>query len=378
MKNLKSFGITLAVSLVILAIAALFACGFVADTVCGIFSGGGKDLDQILTPGETTAPADDGSERFTKKLNGQSFKWLWVVSDYRPDVFDNYYPTKASQIDGMKDFGILGADYKFVEATDIVLVHADVDKRDYTIMTVPAATKVETPAGEITLGRVYAYYGAAGLAEKVSALTGLSVEDYSVIHSTDLGKLADAIGSIPMTLPVDIYTDGKNYISAPAETTGEDSTDADAKDTKETKKPKDDEDTTADADETTIENELDRSSSVSLAKKLMPALLYYDPSDGIDTEMTILQSFATGVFSNISSFSDRDMQNVLSRLSDVFASNTVTGDDVVLCGETVRAYTWLDIKVMTYPGKFIGQRGSTPAYFKPDVNSGVAYFYDYR
>ena len=110
----------------------------------------------------------------------------------------------------------------------------------------------------------------------------------------------------------------------------------------------------------------------------MPALLYYDPSDGIDTEMTILQSFATGVFSNISSFSDRDMQNVLSRLSDVFASNTVTGDDVVLCGETVRAYTWLDIKVMTYPGKFIGQRGCTPAYFKPDVNSGVAYFYDYR
>ena len=90
MKNLKSFGITLAVSLVILAIAALFACGFVADTVCGIFSGGGKDLDQILTPGETTAPADDGSERFTKKLNGQSFKWLWVVSDYRPDVFHNY------------------------------------------------------------------------------------------------------------------------------------------------------------------------------------------------------------------------------------------------------------------------------------------------
>ena len=51
MKNLKSFGITLAVSLVILAVAALFACGFVADTVCGIFSGGGKDLDQILSPG---------------------------------------------------------------------------------------------------------------------------------------------------------------------------------------------------------------------------------------------------------------------------------------------------------------------------------------
>ena len=48
MKNLKSFGITLAVSLVILAVAALFACGFVADTVCGIFSGGGKDLDQML------------------------------------------------------------------------------------------------------------------------------------------------------------------------------------------------------------------------------------------------------------------------------------------------------------------------------------------
>ena len=375
MKNLKSFGITLAVSLVILAVAALFACGFVADTVCGIFSDGGKDLDQILSPGETTGTSEK-DERFTKELNGESFTWLWVVSDYRPDTFDNYYPSKSSQIKDMKDFGILGADYRFVEATSIVLIHADVDKRDYIIMTIPAMTQVDTPAGQTTLGRVYNYYGIEGLCEKVSSMTGLNIEDYSVIHSTDLYKVANAVGSVPMTMPVDIYTDGKNYISAPEK--NDDTTDSDAADDKKQDKDTSDADDTDGEEEVKLEIELEKASSVKLAKKLQAALLYYDPSDGIDDEMKILQSFANGVFQNISSFSDSELQGALDSLSGAFVSNSVTGEDAVLCGETVRAYTWLEIKTVTYPGKLVGQRGDNAAYYNPDISDGMEYFYDYR
>ena len=42
------------------------------------------------------------------------------------------------------------------------------------------------------------------------------------------------------------------------------------------------------------------------------------------------------------------------------------------------SYTEIVESKKTQTKTVIGQRGSTPAYFKPDVNSGVAYFYDYR
>ena len=94
--------------------------------------------------------------------------------------------------------------------------------------------------------------------------------------------------------------------------------------------------------------------------------------------MKILQSFANGVFQNISSFSDSDLQGALDSLSGAFVSNSVTGEDAVLCGETVRAYTWLEIKTVTYPGKLVGQRGDNAAYYNPDISDGMEYFYDYR
>ena len=116
-RNFRNFGITLAVSFVILGIVAIFASRFVANTVCDVFTGSGtKNLDDLLNA-ETTAPSDqEQDERFTRELNGKSFTWLMVVTDERPSIFDNYYPD-ADDIKDLKEedtFGILGKDYRFV------------------------------------------------------------------------------------------------------------------------------------------------------------------------------------------------------------------------------------------------------------------------
>lgn len=381
MKNLRNFGITLAVSLVILAIAALFACSFVADTVSGIFVGGSKNLDDILNPIETGDTDKDKNDRLSREITGESFTWLWAVSDYRPDDFDNYYPSSASDIKSMKDFGILGSDYRFPEATNIVLMHADVKTREYLITVIPSATRISSPAGDISLGKVYALGGIEELSEKVSIMTGLNIDYYTVMHSTDLSKLANTIGSIEMNLPVDIYTDGKNYVSAPKETdtTDEESSTSAKESTKATEKDTSTSDSTDDEETTvTYTNELERADSVKLAKKLMAALLYYDDSDGITDEMTIMQSFVRGVMANISACSDSELTAMLNGLDKSFVSNNVTTNAVILSGEVIRAYTWFDVSVTTYPGKFVAKRGNSDAYYKPDVDEGVSMFYKYR
>lgn len=376
MKNLRNFGITLAVSLVVLAVAAIFACSFVADTVSAIFTGSGKSLEELLNPIDTDENSGDKNDRMSREITGESFTWLWVVSDYRPDDFDDYYPGSESDIKDMKDFGILGKEYRFLEATNIVLVHADVKTREYLITTIPAVTRVSTAAGDMSLGRVYALGGASELCEKVETMTGIKVDYCTVIHSTDLSKLANTIGGVTMTLPVDIYTDGKNFVSAPkAETTVDDTTDK-AKDSAKDTTDTDGEDEDEDEETTTLENELDRADSVKLAKKLMSALLYYDSSDGITDEMTILQSFARGVMDNISECSDSELTAMLTGLDKTFVSNNVTSDAVILSGEVIRAFTWFDVQVTTYPGRFVSK--PTGAYYNPDVDEGVSMFYKYR
>ena len=244
MKNLRNFGIIFAISLVILGIAAIFACGYVSDTVCSIFTESTDSLDKLLAPdpAETTGIGNEGEDdRMTRSLNGESFTWLMVVSDYRPSVFKNYYPQSAKEVDKLKDFGILDDEYKLVEATNIVLIRADVKTREYVVMSIPHATKVETPAGSYTLGQLYGLSGADALCDKVAGITGLPIDYYSVIHSTDLSSVANAIGSIECNIPVDIGFDGKNYVDMPIEET---------KDKKETEKKKDDKNDTNKKDTT--------------------------------------------------------------------------------------------------------------------------------
>ncbi len=368
--------------MIILGIIAIFACGYVADTVSGIFDDKGDNLEQVLTPADTTGIGDEGEDdRLTRKLNGESFTWLMVVSDYRPDVIDNYYPQNASAVDKLKeDFGILDDEYELIEATNIVIIRADVKTREYIVMTVPTATRVDTPTGDCSIGEFYALNGAENLSKKVASMTGLTIDYYSVIHSTDLASVANTIGSIECNIPVEIGFDGKNYITMPKEETtdNDDKKDTTAKKDKDKDKDKDkNKDETTEA-VTTYVSELDASASVKLAKKLMPALLYMDETDGIDDEMLILQSFANGLMVNLSDKSDGDLTSIFTSLNKKLVSTNITKDDVLAHTEVIRGYSWFKIQTLTYPGKFIAGRQGREGYYNPDIDAAISFFSDYR
>lgn len=377
LKNLRNFGIVFAVSFVILGIIAIFACGYVADTVASIFTDDGDDLNAILTPAETTGIGDEGEDdRLTRKLNGESFTWLMVVSDYRPSVFDNYYPQSEKDVDKLKDdFGILDDEYRLIEATNLVLVRADVKTREYVVMTIPTETKIDTPSGKLTLGEVYGISGAETLSKEIGSMTGLTVDYYSVIRSTDLTTIANTVGTIECKIPVDIAFDGKNYVTAPEEVTTDKSDKKETTAKKDNDKDKKDETTEA---ETTYVKELDRASSVGLAKKLMPALLYYDPSDGIDDEMLILQSFANGLMVNLSNLSDSGLTSSFTSINKKLVKTNITKDDVLAHTEVIRGYSWFKIQTLTYPGKYIPGRAGREGYYNPDIDAAISFFADYR
>lgn len=376
MRNLRNFGITFAISLVVLGIVAIFAAKYVAGAVTDIFNTNDKNLDHILVTPEDTSNADgEGDDKFSKKLEGETFTWLMVVYDKRTSVYDDYYPSssKIEKVEGAGE-GLLGKDYRLVEAKAVAVVHANVETRDYVIMTIPTITKVETGTGDYTLGELYGIYGIDYMREKVGTMIGLDIDYYTVMNATDLPSLATSIGAVTCELPLPIGYDGKEYVTfveeaeqtsdkqtqaaAPAEETGEE-------EPVETEPP------------VVITNELDAAKSVKLSKKLGVALLYSDYSDGIDQEMTILASFVNGVLNNISNSSDNAMQNIIRGLESKMKTN-IMAEDIVKNGDVIRAYSWMGKQVFVYPGRFVSASANKEAFYMPDTNEAMEIFYNFR
>ena len=328
-RNLRNFGITLGISFVILGIVAIFAARFVANTVCDVFTGdGAKDLSDVLTPVETTNPSGEKQdERFTRELSGSSFTWLMVITDKRPSVYD-YFPDKneIKNIDEEDAFGLLGKNYRYVGTAGIVLVHANVNLREYTVMAIPPITRVETGSGDYNLSEIYSYFGMDFLKAKVEGLTGMTVDQYTVLNCTDLVSLANVIGGIDCKIPVDIYSNGPLYVSKPPQQS----------DTEE--------DEAASEDAPVYKVELEKTDVVKLSAKLEAALLYSD----------------------------------YEGLKNKFRESSLDQSVVKDAAEVIQAYSWLEVQTLVYPGRFVPVKGSQGAYYNPDVEGAVQYFYKYR
>ncbi|MBQ7836157.1 MAG: hypothetical protein IJ389_02775 [Clostridia bacterium] len=379
MRNLRNFGITFAVSLVILGIVALIAAQYVAGAVTAIFDGHEFDLNQILQPTETQPNSEAGSDdKFTRELNGESFTWLMVIYDKREDVFDDYYPSK-SQIEKSEENGILGKDYRLVKAKTIALVHANVEKREYVVMSIPSITKVETSTGDYTLGDVYGIYGIEYLKDKISSMTGLEIDYYTVMNAVDLSALSSAIGEIQCEVPVDIGFNGSEYVTyvEPEETTESDSKKTEPKAESDDDETDEDEETESPETEPVIESEVGVSKNFKEQKKLHAVMLYSDYSDGIEQETVIINTFVASVLNNISSASDTSLQNMIRGLEKKMTTNIIA-EDIVKSGDVIRAYSWLGKQYVVYPGRLVSASASKDAFYMPDVNEAMEFFYKYR
>ena len=217
---LKNFGVTFLISALLFGVIAYFATLFVSNTVNSILDDESNELNDIiasegLPPEETASAGTTPGVKEEDLPEGESFNLLLVATDYRPDLFDNYRPTAetvAGLIEGMENaipaIGLLSADFREINATAIVLVRADRDRQQYVYTYFTPEMQVYTPSGYHTLSEVFRLYGTATLAEYVNAMTGLKILHTAVVDAYHFDELTDLLGTVTVTLPRDIYTDG--------------------------------------------------------------------------------------------------------------------------------------------------------------------------
>ncbi len=236
----KNFGVTFLIAALLFGIIAYFATSFVTGTVNNIMSDEEDELSKIMQNTENQTPVDSEEEAETtsdvltgeKIPEGESFNFLVITTDYRPDIYDDYKPsldlmymTDWYSVNAADTAGCLSTDYREIRASSILLVRVDKEARQYTYTYFSPETQVYTPSGYHTLAEVYNFYGKQTVADHINAMTGISINYTILLNAYNFDELAELCGVPTVTIDKDIYQSGKIYTTQyeiTAERIGED------------------------------------------------------------------------------------------------------------------------------------------------------------
>ena len=218
----KNFGVTFLIAAIIFGVIAYFAVGFVLNTVDSIMENEKGELDSIIqnpetgegdgeSDGELVDPPED-------EIVGESFNFLVITTDYRPDIYSDYKPSQSEIDKGNWDeaeyedtAGFLTQKYRTKSASSIVLVRVDKENKQYIFSYISPKIRVYTSSGYRTLAEVYEYYGKQTLAEYVNALTGISPKYTLLVNGYNLDEVVSILGETTASIQRDIYYDGMYY-----------------------------------------------------------------------------------------------------------------------------------------------------------------------
>lgn len=217
----KNFGVTFLISIAIFGVIAYFATGFVTGTVTDILENEHDKLSEIIqtddpVTDETDKDEDDPNIDEEPEIYGESFNFLIVTTDYRPDKYSDYLPAREDIKLGDPNYtystdylGYLSADYRETNVTSIVAVRIDKEREQVIYSYITPMIRVFTSAGYKTLSEVYGLYGIERLAEHINGLTGLKYDYTFLINGYNMDELVDIVGSLGVSVERDIYTDGR-------------------------------------------------------------------------------------------------------------------------------------------------------------------------
>ncbi len=232
----KNFGVTFLIAAVLFGLLAYVAVGVVTGTMSSIMSQEEDELSEIMQnpgaqtpidaendPAGNTPPPPSSDENVP---DGESFSFLVVTTDYRPDLYENYQPTVEHMysvadwysVSASDTRGCLSESYRSVRASSILLVRADKEARQYTYTYFSPETQVYTQSGYHTLGDVYTYYGTQKLAEHIHGMTGITVDYTLLLNAYNLDALTELCGTPTIPLSVSIYQDANLAYTTAAET----------------------------------------------------------------------------------------------------------------------------------------------------------------
>lgn len=357
-KALRKFGISFAISTLILGIAALIIMSSIDDVLTGSFHKRDDELSEILNEDTEEAEKNDpaSAENALSSLDGDSFTVLAVLTDYRPDVYDDYLPDPEKKDDAKDEKpGMFINGYRKWGAANICLLKCSKETGSYVVVPIPPVTRVQTPAGASRIYDVLPDYGTEYFKTKIEALTGLKIDKYAIMNCTEVTDFITQFGAVWCNVPCEIFTNGVEYLSSTGATAAK------------VKNP-----------------------GVSYTRMLevcedyigpssMGLLLFKDYTNGIDDEMTISASYMRGCAANFKKFVEEGVLSAYwQTLKPYFKETDIDENFLSSHNALIGAYSDEIVKTVNIVGMFkeIGEDGEPV--FEIDKPRTVATLKNYR
>ena len=176
--SLKRFAIVFILTFCISALLFGVAAMILVPNVVGMLdfiSGSAANDDSQLVSGFVEAPDE-------VEVSVTGFSALFVGTDYQPDVTP-----------GAK-----------VSTDSMIFVTVSEPKKSFVYVSLPSNMEVSVGDKLMTLGQVYDEKGIEYLCEKVTGLTGLSVNYHAVVSLGSMEDIVDKLGGVEFSVPVNM------------------------------------------------------------------------------------------------------------------------------------------------------------------------------
>ncbi|NCA97482.1 MAG: LytR family transcriptional regulator, partial [Bacteroidia bacterium] len=101
-----------------------------------------------------------------------------------------------------------------VSADSVMLIKIDETAKEFVFSVLPADMKVQADGGDVRLGSLYSLKGIHYMRNKVTAMTGLTIDFFAVVSIPGFTAIIDELGGINMTVPVDMnYVDESQQLT---------------------------------------------------------------------------------------------------------------------------------------------------------------------
>ena len=392
----KNFFITLLIAAAMFGVIAYFATQFVTATVSDILDDEEAALESIMTQdkpetdsaGETIPTNSDT----VQEIMGNSFSFVVVCSGYRPELFGDYMPsveTLRNEIAGFQtasdSYGILSKDYREKQATSVLLIRVDKERRQVTYTYISPETRVFNSTGYHTLGEVYNYYGYQRIGEYVTSLTGIAVDYTFLLDGYNFDEFLSLMGTVWVNNPKDIYEEGKIHTTR-----------------SETTRVRKNADGTETVDH--YSNSL-RLSAGSLefnlyASNIMNTMKERSSPD-IEAKGNYTVSIAQSYMEKLANMDEAEFRSAMEGLlilsekesaiktwhsngtvstepaTPVLESN-FTVEDISKVYDLLHASAGFTREVIPYPGNYVTATENVDAYFNPNIKTAIKNFLPYR
>ena len=184
-----------------------FIGSFVAALV--IFAISAAVISGALSMGrdEKYIPPNTGTEK--NELSGRSFNLLLILTDFAPEIFDDYDPSVVKSIFGTdyagsgKPDGLEG--YRRITAETMSIVRFDKERGELTYTHIPGNVLVGAKGIKTRIGNLISDYGVEFLVSKVHAITGIEIDSYFVFTPKSAAEAFNVMGEITYTIQSDMH-----------------------------------------------------------------------------------------------------------------------------------------------------------------------------